>query len=303
MAWGERIDDHPVDFRGLQADLEGLVVALRRGVAQNIDGIAVAPMGREKFTEFGDSLRAQFPRLFIPFAEGIHGHDAGTAGIGDDGHVAAQGAARLAQGLSATEELGDGVHPDHPGPPEQGIIGIILTRQGPGVGGGGLGRGLGAPGLGHDDGLDPGNRAGGTHKLPVVGDIFHIDDDALGPFIVAQVIDHIPKIEISHGADTDKVAEADLFSRSPIQGGTADGAALGQEGQITGPGRVRRKTGIELGVGADDAHTIGSQIPDVGFPGGSLDLGFDLLAGFPHLFAAGGNDDGPGNAGLDRTPG
>ena len=109
--------------------------------------------------------------------------------------------------------------------------------------------------------------------------------------IVAQVVDHFAKIEVGHGTDADEMAEADILTSAHVQDGAADGAALGERATLPG-GRMRRKTGVEVGVGTENPHAVGPEIANAAGLGRRLDVGFDLLALFPHFLAAGGNDDG-----------
>ena len=245
---------------------------------------------------------AQDGRISLPLAEGVHRHDAGAAGIGDDGQVAPQGPRHLAQGLGAIKELVNGVHPNDAGPPEGGVIGLVLPGQGPGMGGGGSGGRRTPAGLDHDDGFYPGNRAGGAHEAPVVYQVFHVDDDTLGPVVVPQVVDHLGEINIRHGTHADEVAEADILSLGPVQDSAADGPALGQQRQAAGFGHAGGETGIEIGMGADDAQAVGTEIADAPGLGGGFDLRLDFLPLVPHFLAAGGNDNDAWDFGLAALP-
>ena len=236
MAWGERMITSPESSGAFMASLHRLEVALRRGVAQDVHRVGAAPVGRQEFIQLCQGLGPQDRGFGVPAGQGVHRHDPGAAGVGDDAQGPAGGPLHLAQGLGAVEELAHGFHPDDAGPAEGGVVGLVGPDQGPGVGGRGPGPGLAAAGLDDDDGLDPGDGAGRAHELAVLGQALHVDDDAAGLLFVAQVIDEVGEVHVRHGADADEVAEADVLQGGPAQDGAAQGAALGDEGQVPGGG-------------------------------------------------------------------
>ena len=87
--------------------------------------------GGRNCIEFLKRFRAERCGLESPFAEGIHSHDPGTAGVGDDGQLASGGPLHLAQGLRTTEELTDSVHPDNSRTAKRCIVGFILPASAP----------------------------------------------------------------------------------------------------------------------------------------------------------------------------
>ena len=134
---------------------------------------------------------------------------------------------------------------------------------------------------------------------PRVADRFHVDDDAVGARIVAEVVDQVAPVHVEHRADGDEGAEADVLAQAPVQHRRAQGSALAEEGDVARPrnavrkGRVKPLTGIHhaQAVGADHAHLAANDLGD---------LPLQLLAVLAVLLEAGGDDDGPRNAKLHR---
>ena len=83
--------------------------------------------------------------------QGVGGHHAGTAGVGDDGQARAPYRALAGQELGAVEDVAEVGHPHDAGALEGGVVHGVLAGQGAGVAGRGLGA-LGEPAglVGHD---------------------------------------------------------------------------------------------------------------------------------------------------------
>ena len=130
---GRQDYDQTVDFRCGQANFHGLEVIFGSGVPREVDGVAAVKIAGKYIVEVLQGLGTQGGRFQVPTADGIHGHDPETAGIGDNAQGPAGGPAHFPQGLGTVEKLGKGIDPDDAGAPECGTIGGIFSRQGPGM--------------------------------------------------------------------------------------------------------------------------------------------------------------------------
>ena len=110
---------------------------------------------------------------------------------------------------------------------EGGVEHFVAAGERAGVRGGGLGGGLGASGLDDDDGLGQRDFARGREERAGVADRFHVDDDALGARVVAEVVDEIAPAHIEHGADGDEGAEADVLPAGSSRGPRCRGRRSG----------------------------------------------------------------------------
>ena len=104
-----------------------------------------------------------------------------------------------------------------------------------------LAAGLGAAGLDDDDRLGQRHLARGREERPRVADRLHVDDDAVGVRVVAEVVDQVAPADVEHRADRDEGAEADVLAQAPVEDGGAQGAALADEGDVARPGHARRR--------------------------------------------------------------
>ena len=109
------------------------------------------------------------------------------------------------------------VDPQHPTATKGGIEYRIAARERPGVGGRRLGRRLGASGLNHNNRLGQGHLPRRRQKRSRVANRLHIDDDAVGMGVIAQVVDQVAPAHIEHRTQGDKGAKADIFPQAPIQ--------------------------------------------------------------------------------------
>ena len=100
-----------------------------------------------------------------------------------------------------------------------------------------LGRRGGASSLDDDDRLGERNFARGREERARVADRFHVDDDAVGARIVAEVVDQVAPVHVEHRADGDEGAEADVLAQAPVEDRGTQRAALADESRRC-PGRA-----------------------------------------------------------------
>ena len=85
--------------------------------------------------------------------------------------------------------------------------------------------------------------------------------------IIAEIVNEIAPADIEHRAQGKKGAEADVFTKAPIQDRGAKGAALTDERNAAGASHACGKGRIEQRVGTHHAETIGPNNPHRSAPG------------------------------------
>ena len=221
----------PVVVRILGGDFDGSGVTLGIGVSQDVDGIAVAPVRRQKGDRAPRRSRQKVRRAGRRCGSACRCERAGTAGVGDDSQSRAAGAGLFGEHFSHVEQLADGFHAQHADAAKSGIEHFIAAGEGAGVGGGGFGGGVGATDFDDNDGLGQRHFARGGEESARVADGFHVANNAPGMRVVAEIVDEIAPADIEHRANRDEAAEADVFLEAPVEDGRAERAALADEGR------------------------------------------------------------------------
>ena len=236
----------------------------------------MAPGRGQNLVEGGHGFGRQFRQLAAASDEHVRGQHGRAAGVGDDGQMRAAGARLLGKNFGHVEQFGDVFHAQHAGALEGRLQNFIAPGQRAGVGGGGLGGGGGAAGLDDDDRLGQRHFAGGGQERAGVADGFHVDDNAAGARIVAQMIDQVAPADIDHRTKRNKGAEADILLQAPIQDRGAERAALADESDAPGPGHVRGESGIEFPARHHHAQAIRPHDAHLAAPRLHQDLPFQL---------------------------
>jgi hypothetical protein len=319
---GRQDHEEPVAALVAGGRLERLRVSLGGGVADDVDRVVVAPRPGEERVELLHGGRRDVGELAAAGDQGVRRENPGTAGVRDDRQALPGRAGLLGQEVGDVEEVGDRVDAQDADPPERGGQDLVGAREGAGVRSRCLG-GLGGPaGLDDDDRLGQGHLAGGREEGPGVPDRLHVDDDALGRRVVAEVGDQVAPAHVEHGAERHDGAEADLLADAPVEDRGQQRAALAHEADGPGRGDPRRERGVEPVRGTHDAEAVRPNDPhavrprrredpalqlgalraDLLEPGGDDDHGLDpgrgaLLDGRRHRRGRGHDDDEPGGLG------
>ena len=239
-------DQQAIGVRVFGGDRHRFRVKLRAGVTDDVHRIVVTPRRRQDFVERRHRGRGQFRELPAAGDERVRGQHAWTAGVGHDRQPRAFGSRLLGEHFRHVEQFRNAVHPQDAHALECGLQHFIAAGQRAGVGSRRLRRLRRAPRFDDDDGLGQRHFARGREKRPGVADRLHIDDDAFGVRIVAEMVDQIPPAHIEHRAEGGKHAEADVFLQAPVQNRRAERAALADEGHAAGSRHVRREGGVEF---------------------------------------------------------
>ena len=160
---------------------------LRVGVGQHVHGIAATPVRREKVIELAEWFGRQHGKFAAGRDESVGCQHAGTAGIGDDAEPRPARARLLAQDLRHIKKVRDVLHAQHAAATERGFQHLVTSGQRSGVRCGRARCGFGASGLDDDDRLAQRNLARRGKKRARISDGLHVDQNALGVGIVAEV--------------------------------------------------------------------------------------------------------------------
>ena len=133
IAWGVRMTSIPSDPGILGGDGERLRIPLRRRVADDVHGVAVAPRGRQHLVVAGASLLGQLGEAAAAADERVGGEHARAARVGDDGQVGPARSRLACQQLGRAEQVADAVHAQHAHAPERGRERLVGAGERPGV--------------------------------------------------------------------------------------------------------------------------------------------------------------------------
>ncbi len=95
------------------------------------------------------------------------------------------------------------------------------------------------------------------------------------------------------------MAKTNLVVGGAVQNGSADGAALRDDGQIPFGRYFCCQARVEFFIRPDDAHAVWANYPQIRALGRNTDLFFDIGAPIAQLPAAGGDNDHTFSASLD----
>src|SRR5581483_2199748 len=101
-------------------------------------------------------------------------------------------------------------------------------------------------------------------KGPDIAHRFHVQQDAAGGRVIAEVINEVAPSHIQHRAGGDKCTEAHLFPQAPVEDGRAQGPALAQERDVAGSRSLLRERGVQADGGIHQAEAVGAQQPQRG---------------------------------------
>ena len=130
-----RREDHHAHVHAVifQHRADGGLVAVGAGVADHVDRVAQRGRGGQGRAELVLGGVAQFGQCQAVADGGVGGHDARSAGVGDDRHAAAARQRLGGVQRGVVEQLGDGVHPLHAALDQQGVVDRIGAGQRAGV--------------------------------------------------------------------------------------------------------------------------------------------------------------------------
>ena len=206
-----------------------------------------------------------------------------AAPIGKDGQPFARQARPARQNFRSREHVGQRFHAQHAGPAEGRVIGGIRSGQRARVRHGGLGAGLVASALDHDDRLYAGRAPRRGNELRRIRKRFHVDEDGTAFHVAGEVVEQIAEIHIRHVAQRHDMRKADIPPRRPIDDRGQQRARLRKEGDRPLGRIAMRKAGVEADLRQHQTDAVGTQDAQAGrarsiqhtLPGLALDAGRD----------------------------
>ena len=145
-----------------------------------------------------------------------------------------------------------------------------------------------APGLDHDDRLDPGCRARRRHELARIVDGLHVQENRTGRPIEREEVEQVAEVDVDLVAKRHDRRKADTVRGRPFDQSRSDGAGLRHESEISRGRHARGETGIELGARRQHAEAVWADQSEAGGPGRFL-AGVGQRAG--SVRETGGDDD------------
>jgi hypothetical protein len=189
----------------------------------------------------------------------VRGHDAGAAAVGKDRETLAFQVRLRGEDARGGEELGVSLDAQRAAAPQRGLEHRVAAHQRAGVARGGARAARVAADLEGDHRLDARRGAQGGDEAPRVADALDVQQDRVGRGIGDQEIEHLAEIHVGRGAQRYHAAEADPGAVRPVEDRGADGARLRHEREPARQRRHRREGGVEPGVGAHQAETVGAE--------------------------------------------
>ncbi len=258
MAWGVRIDEQAVDVGVLWPRPPASWRSARASASPRMSiGLPWLQAAGRNASSALDRRGRELRRARRRFS--IRASVASTPGPPALVTIASRGPSRpglLGEHLGHVEDLRDRVDPQHADAAEGGVEHLVAAGERAGVRRRRLGRRLGPARLDHDDRLGQRHLARRRQERPRIADRFHVDHDALGVRVVAEVVDQVAPADVEHRADRDERAEADVHLQAPVEDGRAEGAALADEADGARPGDLGGEGGVE--AAARDSSRPGS---------------------------------------------
>ena len=266
-------------------------VALAGSIADDVDGIAVAPGRRQDLAQPLDRLRRQRGQPAARRFERIGRKHAGAAAIRQDRQPVAVLRVRERQRLGGIEQLGHRRDAQHPRATKRGVIDRVAAGEHPGMRGRRPCTGRGTPGLEYEHRLAARGGARRRHEFAAVGDALDVEQDGACVRVDGEIVEHVAEIDVRHVAQRDDMRKADAARRRPVEHRRDHGARLGDKGDVARRRGEMREAGIEPDARHHDADAVGT---DEAQEVRARRLEHCLLQGAPgftQLAEAGGNDD------------
>ena len=289
-------DQEAIAVRIVAGDLQRLCIPLRIGVAEDVDGIAVAPRARKEPVQLLLRGWRQQCQLATPAHERVRRQDARPAGIGENGQAIAPGPRLLGQRIGHIEQVGDAIDAQDAAAAERGRQDLVAAGERAGVGGGGERGRRRASRLDHDDRLLQRDRPRRGEERTRVADRLYIDEDALRMRVAGQVVDQIAEADVQHRAQRGKGREAHVRFQAPVEDGSEQRAALAQKGHVALVRHRTGKRGVEPRAGVHHPQAVGANHANPRFSRDGHDLPLQLGPLGADLLEAGGDDDDAADA-------
>ena len=301
-------DQRTVDPRILDNRCQSVFIAILGRIPDHIHGIMDIGRRRQVAGQHLDRLRCQLRQLKAGGHGHVRGHDARSPGIGDNGHAVAVGNAtrHLAhrafrfkrKGIGKIEEFIDGIHPDHAGLLENGIIDRFGPGQGARVGRRRLRAGRSPARFDHQNrrgAITRGNVFHHLNELRPPPQLFEVEHDHVRVHVLMQILEEVQFIHIGLVADRNEFRKPEIPGRGKIQNGRTERTTLGNKRYVARAGHTGRKAGIQPhgSMRIDDAQAVGAHHAHARFAAHGHQAILDRAPLGPDFTETGGHDHDP----------
>ena len=250
-------DDH-VDVRIGEHRFERLAIVLDRSGGDHVDGIPDGGGGRQEAPELRFRFVRELGHLHALFADGVGAHDAGAAGVRDDGDPVALRNRAVGEDLGGCEEILEGELADDARLAQErvgGEVGACKTARVGGCGGGACGR---AARLECEHGLLLGEARGDAAEVCGILDGLHVEKDLPDVFVPLPVFKRGLGVHVGLVADRNELREAEVEVAENVEDAPTERTGLGDEADVAALGQRFGKAGVHAhgGMRVDDAETV-----------------------------------------------
>ena len=196
----------------------------------------MAPLRGQDTVKRLANLRRKNSQFAAAGKQRIGGQNTGSAGIGNDCEASPGGPRLLGEHIGHRKQIGNGVHAQHPGPPEGGIQHFVAAGKRTRMRGCRFGGRIGSSRLDDNDRLVQRHFPRRGKERTGVADGLHVNQNALGAWIVAEIINQIAPVHIEHRSGGDECAEPHTLAQAPVQNRGQKRATLADESDIARQG-------------------------------------------------------------------
>ena len=289
-----RQDDEPdIDVRVGHDEFRRDFVTVAVRVAEDVDRVAQRRGGRHDFAEFRFRFFRNFGEFQTVFNGGVGRHDAGAAGVRDDGEAFALRRRLRRVERGAVEKFGDRVDALDARLRENGVVNGVRTGERTGVAADRFRAFGAAPGFQAKDNfaLFPEDFRRDINEAFAVRDIFEIHRDRLRFRVVGEVFEEFRFVDVRFVPERHELAEAHLASFGEVENGGAERARLRNERERAFVADFRREAGVQTAFRVDDAEAVRADERNPGFARFGGHRFFDFRAFMARFFEARRDND------------
>ena len=188
--------EHAVDRVVLQTRPHREPIALGGSVADQVDRVAVRPVGGQAGIERLNRRRRELRQRHVEVGGAVGRHHPGTATIGDDGEAVADRVKATGERLGGGEKLAHGLHPHHTGPAHRSVEHVVGADQGRGVCHRRAAASVVPPDLDQQHRLDPRRRPQRAHEAACMADALDVEQDAARLRVEGEVVEDLAEVDV-----------------------------------------------------------------------------------------------------------
>ena len=207
-AVGLRVCEHGVERR---------LVAVRTGIADDVDRVGARPIGGKHLVQRGDELVAQGCQPAIEPHQIVNREHARAAAIGEDQELVARYRPQACERLRSGEQLLELLDADEPCAAEGGADRDVAAGERAGMRRGRTRGGRVPAGFDHDDRLRPRGRPCRRHEFAGSRDGLEIEQDRAGREVGGEEVEQVADIDIGHVSHGHHIGEADFARLRPVE--------------------------------------------------------------------------------------